>query len=102
MNPIEITCLVTKVDDNWLWHKRFCHINFDSIVNIRSMFAVRYFPKIVKPTNTICKESILAKHFKTSFPNKKFTTTTKLDIMHTNLNDPTKTKGFFGERYFII
>jgi hypothetical protein len=61
-------CLVAKVDDNWLWHKRFCHINFDSIVKTSSMLAVRDLPKIVKPTNTICKECVLAKYTRTSFP----------------------------------
>ena len=41
----------------------------------------------------------MAKHKKTSFPSEKFTTTKKL---HTNLSGPTKTKGFYGERYFMI
>ena len=66
------------------------------------MFAVRDLPKIVKPTNTICKQCVLAKHNKTSFPSKKFTTTTKLEIVHTYLSGPTKTKAFYGERYFMI
>ena len=66
-----MTCLVAKVDDCWLWNKIFCHINFDIIVNNSSMFAVRDFPKIVKPTNTICKECVLAEHTRTSFPSKK-------------------------------
>lgn len=86
LNPTEMTFLVVKVDDNWLWNKRFCHINFDSIVR----------------TSRVCKESILEKHKRTSFPSKKFTTIVKLEIVHTDLSDPTKTKGFYGERYFMI
>ena len=66
------------------------------------MFAVRDLPKIIKPTNTICKECVVAKHQKNYFPYKNFTTTTKLEILHKELNDPTKTKGFYGERYFMI
>ena len=62
MNRTEITCLVAKVDDSWLWHKIFCHINFDSIMKTSSMFVVRDSPKIIKPTNIICKEYVLAKH----------------------------------------
>ena len=38
----------------------------------------------------------------TSFPSKKFTTTAKLEIVHIDLSSPTKTKGFYGERYFMI
>ena len=61
LNPTEITCLVAKVDNSWLWHRRFCHINFDNIVKFGSIFAVRDLPKIIKPTNVVCKECILAK-----------------------------------------
>ena len=66
------------------------------------MFVVNDFPKILKPTNTICKECVLENHRKTYFPSKKFTATTKLEIIHTNLSGPTNTKGFYGERYFMI
>lgn len=66
------------------------------------IFAIRDYFRIVKPTDTICKEYVMAKHKKTSFPNKKLTTTTKLEIVHTDLSCPTKTKEFYGERYFMI
>jgi len=66
------------------------------------MFAVRDFPKIIKPTNTICKECVLAKHNRTSFPSNKFTTIEKLEIVHLDFSGPTKTKGFYGEKYFMI
>lgn len=94
--------MVAKVDNNWSWHKIFFHINIDSIVKTSSMFVVRYFPKIVKPTNTICKECVLAKHNITSFPSKKFTTIEKLEIVDIDLSGPTKTKGFYSERCFMI
>lgn len=61
LNPTEITCLVAKVDNNWLWNRRFYHINFDNIVKVSSTFAVRDLPKIMKPSNVIYKECILAK-----------------------------------------
>ena len=66
------------------------------------MFVVRDLSKIVKPTNTIDKECVLAKHNRTYFPRKRFTTTAKLEIVHTDLNGPTKTRGFYSERYFMI
>ena len=61
LNQIEMTCLVAKVDNRWLWHKRFYHIKFDNIVKVSSTFAVKDYPKIIKPTNVVCKECILAK-----------------------------------------
>ena len=95
-------CLVAKVDKSQLWHRRFCHINFDNIVKVSSTFAVRDLPKIIKPTNVFVKDFILANQKKVSFPNKKFTTTKDLEIVHTNLSHPTRTRGFYGERYFMI
>ena len=66
------------------------------------MFVVRDLLKIVKPTNTIWKECVLVKHSITYFPRKKFTTIEKLEIVHTDLSGPKKTKGFYDERYFMI
>ena len=51
----------TKIDNNWLWHRRFCHINFDDIVKSSKTFSMRDLPKIAKPTDIVCKECILAK-----------------------------------------
>ena len=61
LNPTEMTCLVANIDNSWLWHRRFYHINFDNIVKASNTIAVRDLPKISKLTNTICKECILAK-----------------------------------------
>ena len=44
----------------------------------------------------------MAKHNKTSFLCKNFSIIEKLEIVHTDLSGPTKTKGFYGERYFMI
>ena len=67
-----------------------------------STFVVTNLPKIVKPTNVVCKECVMAKKKKVSFPSKKLATTTKLEIIHTYLSGPTRTRGFYGERYFMI
>ena len=102
LNPTEMIYLVANINDSWLWHKRFYHINFDSIMRTSRIFSIRDFPKIVKPTNTICKECVLEKHNKNSFPSNQFTYIGKLEIIHTYISGPTNTKGFYGERYFMI
>ena len=61
LNSTEITCLVAKVDNNWLWNKQFCYINFDNIVKSSNRLVVRDLAKIINPTDIICKEFILAK-----------------------------------------
>ena len=97
-----MTCLVAKVDDSWLWHKIFCHINFDNIVRTSRMFAVRDFSKIVKPTNTICKECVLAKHSINSFLPARSLLLQQNWRLYIDLSGPTKTKEFYSERYFMI
>ena len=44
----------------------------------------------------------MAKHNRTYFPSRKITTTMKLEIVHTDLTGPTKTKVCYCERYFMI
>ena len=83
-----MTFLVAKVENNCLWNRRFYHINFDNIMKFSSTFAVRDLPKIKNPTNVMCKECILAKQKKVSFPSKKFTTIEKLEIVHIDLSGP--------------
>lgn len=41
LNPTKMTCLVEKVDYSCLWHKTFCHINFDNNVKISTTHVVR-------------------------------------------------------------
>lgn len=88
-----MTCSFAKVNNNWLCHKKKFHINIYNSVKESTTFAVRDFPKIVKPTSIVCKECVMAKQKKIYFPRKKFTGTTKLEIDHTYLSDPTKTRG---------
>ena len=40
LNSTKITCLVAKIDNSWLWHKIFCHINFDNIVKASNTLVV--------------------------------------------------------------
>jgi len=53
--------LLAQEDESWLWHRRLCQINFDNLVKISLGHTIRDLPKLVKPTNTICKECKLGK-----------------------------------------
>lgn len=90
------------MDDSWLWHKRLCHINFDNIVKISNVKAVRDLPSIARLADTICRECVVGKHVRSSFKSKKNSTENKLDLVHTYLCGPTQTRSYYGERYFIL
>ena len=71
-------------------------------MKVSSTFAIRDLPKIIKTTNVICNECILAKKRKVSSPSKNLSTTKKLEIVHIDLSGPARTRGLYIERYFII
>ena len=35
------TCLMVKIDDVWLWHKRLCHLTFYNLIKISKMMKLR-------------------------------------------------------------
>ena len=71
-------------------------------MKISTIYVVKDLPKMVKHSNMVCKECVMEKQKKSSFPNKMFTTSTKLEIVHTDLSGLTRTRVFNGERYFIL
>jgi hypothetical protein len=95
-------CFLGKDDESWLWHRRMGHINFDNLVKISRKEAVREIPEISKPTNTLCKHCLQGKQTRTKFKSKEYSTTKPLEIVHTYLVGPTRTKGLNGEQYFML
>jgi hypothetical protein len=50
-----------KENEIWLSHKRMGHMNFYNIVKINRKEAVKEMPKILNPTNTLCKNCLQGK-----------------------------------------
>jgi transposase InsO family protein len=78
------------------------HINFDNPVKVRKKEAVREIPHIMKPTNTLCNNCQQGKKTKTKFKSKEYSTIRLLEIVHTDLVGPTRTKVLKGEKYFML
>ena len=68
-------CLIANENDPWLWHKRFCHINFKTINKLSKNDLVRGLPKIKFKINHICDACQLGKLTKSSFKSKKVIST---------------------------
>lgn len=47
-------CLYAKIEDTWLWHKSFCHVNFDNLIKISKKRRVRGLLSLEKLENAIC------------------------------------------------
>lgn len=95
-------CHLNLTDDSWLWHRRLGHINFDNLVKISKLGAVRNLPKIIKPSNPICKHCQLGKKTRANFKTKEHSSSKPLELVHTDLCAPTRTKSLQGESYFML
>lgn len=72
------------------------------MIKINNYKEVRDLPRILKPTDIICRECQLGKQTRRSFKNKEYSTSHPLEIIHTDLWDPTRTCRINGERYFML
>jgi hypothetical protein len=81
-------CHIDSVDESWLWNRRLGHINFENIVKFSNLGAVRDFPKIIKPSNAMCRHCQLGKQTRIRFKVKEYITSKPLELVHTELCGP--------------
>ena len=93
--------VMSQIDESLLLHRRMGHMNFDNLVKFSKKGAVRNFPKIIKPPNRVCRHCLHGKQTRTIFKVKEHTTSHPLEIIHTDLCGPIRTKSFQGEFYFM-
>ena len=80
---------MSKVEENWLWHKRLGHLSFDNLARISENKKVRGLPQISKPVN-ICEECVKGKQMRVCFKTKEYLSNIPLELVHTDLCGPTK------------
>jgi hypothetical protein len=98
----EEKCCLGQEDEIWLWNRRLGHIRFEKLIKSNTKEEVRDLPNIIKPSNPICKHYETRKHTKVSFKTKEHSTTKPLELIHTDLCGPTRTKIIYGEHYFMM
>ena len=87
-------CHLSKYDESWLWHRRLGHLNFDHLIKLRNNAAVKDFPKISKPYDSVCKPRQMGKLTRTQFKSKRFTSTDKpIQLVHVDLCGPSRKEG---------
>ena len=93
---------LSMIDESWLWHRRLGHLSLENLAKISAKEAVRDLPKIVAPLNAVCKHCQHGKQTKASFKTKEHMTSHPLEIVHTDLCGPTRTKIMQGYHYFML
>jgi hypothetical protein len=98
----EEKCCMSQIDENWLWNRRMGHTFFYNLVKVSNKGAMRGMPKIIKPSNLVCKHCQHGKQTKVRFKMKEYSTSKPLELVHTELCYPIRTKSIPGEYYFIL
>jgi len=97
-----ITCLVVKEENPWLWHKRATHIHMQQLNKLISKELVIGLPKIKFEKDKLCAACQKGKKVKSSFHSKNVISTSKsLELLHMDLFGPSRTKNF-GRNYYAL
>ena len=71
-------------------------------MKISKLGAVRNLPKIIKPSNPICKHCQVGKQTRASFKTKEYSSSKPLELVHTDLCGPMRIKSLQGDLYFML
>jgi len=98
-----ISCLVSKDEDPWLWHRRATHIHMHHLNKLISKELVLDLPKLNFEKDKTCVACQKGKQNKTCFKSKKIISTTKpLKLLHMDLFGPSRTKSLGGNYYALV
>jgi hypothetical protein len=62
---------MSQIDENLLWHRRMGHIGFENLIKVNKKEVVKNIPKIIKPSNPICRHCQHGKQTRIRFKTKK-------------------------------
>jgi hypothetical protein len=60
-------CHLRKHDESWLRHRRLGHLQFDHLIKLKNLEAIKYLPRISKPQGSVCKPCQIGKLTMTRF-----------------------------------
>jgi len=98
-----MTCLLSKNDDSWLWHRRLAHIHMHHLDRLVSKNLVEGLPTLKYEKDRICEDCQKGKQTKNVFKSKNFVSTTRpLEMLHMDLFGPSRTMSLGGNYYGLI
>lgn len=92
-NPMESRCLMTKIQESQLWHRRMGHVNYRLLKMLSSQGIVKGIPNINEEQPEICKACQMRKQVRSSFKGlKEITSTRPLQLIYMDLVGPNLSK----------
>ena len=103
LNPV-LSCMVAEDSSEltWTWHKRYGHLNFQSLRRLSSKEIVRGLPKLEIPEN-ICRDCIASKQHRSPFPSTaSYRASMPLELVHGDICGPISPATLRGSKYFLL
>jgi len=99
----EISCLVSKIDDSWLWHCWVAHVNMHHLNHLVKKDLVIGIPKLKFEKNKLYEACQNGIQIKNSFQSKSIVSTSKPhELLHMNLFGPSGTISLDGNYYGLV
>lgn len=90
-------------EENTLWHARFGHVPYDTLLQLFSKSMVITLPQLHVPCHQVCSSCALGKQHRASFPLTSTNRATRiLELVHIDLVSPMEVPSLGGSRYYML
>ena len=90
------------ISDAKLWHARFGHLNFASLLRLQKSEMVSSLPKLEAPVKHVCEGCILDKMQRASYPKDgSVRAERRLQLVHSDVCGPMQTTSFGNFLFFV-
>ena len=97
----EVARRATVEETTWNWHRRFGHLNFQSLKSLQQKEMVYGLPEI-KDTSKVCEGCAMGKAHREVFDKEKaWRATVPLELIHTDVCGPMQVSTIGGNKYFL-
>ena len=99
----ESRCLITKDQENYLWHQRMGVINFKLMKILSKNEIVKGIPKLSDEKFELCKACQFGKQIKKSFKGlKDISSSHPLELIHMDLIGPAPVQSIGGKKFILV
>ncbi|KAL6287822.1 hypothetical protein ACE6H2_012212 [Prunus campanulata] len=100
INPV-MANKATLEESSWLWHRRYGHLNYLSLMLLQEKDMVQGLPKL-QEAEKVCSGCAIGKSHRSSFNKEKvWRASQPLELIHSDICGPMQTVTLGGNRYFL-
>ncbi|KAI3665057.1 hypothetical protein L6452_43674 [Arctium lappa] len=93
----------SKNEEAWLWHNRFCHLNFHSLDKLVKLDLVKGLPSIKFDKDHLCSACEMGKLKRAAHKTKTDMSCTRpLQMLHVDLWGPISVQSLGGKKYIFV